>query len=173
MFRGAIHRRPKIGALVFFLSFVAPVAAQEGSRNDVLIRGNVRADENNGPIAQAMVIIVQDSIHQASLFTNTEGYYEHSLQRDHLYTLRYEAKKRVSKWITIDTRGIPDEEWVGGFGMIVDMKLFRKSRKKDVSFLEFEAMGHATWDGATENITWDLPYTEAMRARVLAARNRH
>ena len=164
--------RPVATALVFFLWMVPPVAAQEGSRNDVLVRGNVRADEKGGPIAEATVTIMEDSVHKATLVTNAEGYYEHSLQRDHYYTLRYQASKRVAKWITIDTRGIPEEQWVGGFGMVVDMRLFKASKKEDLSFLDNEAMGHATWDRAAENIAWDLPYTEAMRARVQAARTR-
>ena len=61
---------------------------------------------------------------------------------------------------------------MGGFGMIVDMKLFKVSKREDLSFPDTRAMGHATWDGAPENIAWDLPYTEAMRTRIEAARTR-
>ncbi|HRD52485.1 MAG TPA: hypothetical protein PKY96_07545, partial [Flavobacteriales bacterium] len=68
--------------------------------------------------------------------------------------------------------GPSDEEWVGGYGMNVDMTMIKPKQGVDYSVLD-EPFGICRYNSETGNFEWDLAYTEKMRERQMALLNAH
>ena len=150
--------------LLLALFIGAASQAQSGSEVDnVYVYGTIKDDSTRSPVVHAAVIIREDSLPLVSASIDS-GKYECNLEFDHVYRLRYEAPGYVAKFIEIDTRDVPTEMREGGFGINVDMTLFRFYTFGDYSGLE-EPIGKARYVAADSAISWDLPWTERMRER--------
>ncbi len=131
--------------------------------DNVYVYGTIMDDSTRFPVVHSAVIIREDSLPLFSAVVDS-GKYECNLEFDHVYRLRYEAPGYVSKFIEIDTRDVPTEMREGGFGINVEMTLFRFFAFGDYSGLQ-EPIGKAHYVAADSAISWDLPWTERMRER--------
>ena len=143
--------------------------AQSGSEVDnVYVYGTIKNDSTHFPLVNAAVIIREDSLPLVSAAIDS-GKYECSLAFDHVYRIRYEAPGYVAKFIEIDTREIPLEMREGGFGINVEILLFRFFKHGDYSLLQ-EPIGKARYVPADSMITWDLQWTDMIRERFRVAK---
>jgi hypothetical protein len=99
--------------------------------------------------------------------TNDSSKYELDLGRNGEWLLTYSASGYVSKRIKLILFGPTPEEWIGGFGMNVDMTMIQPQEGVDYSILD-EPFGICRYNRETGNFEWDLPYTEKMREQQAA-----
>ncbi|MCB0769354.1 MAG: hypothetical protein KDC00_02990 [Flavobacteriales bacterium] len=130
---------------------------------DLLLYGRVRQYEANGPLASATTLVLRNGDPIVTIQCDSAGGYKVLLDVGHSYVLEYRSPGRVSKSILLDLRTAPDDD--GGYGMNVDVRLFRPIDGVDVSFLE-EPIGKAAYDSTTNDIRWDMEYTAPRIARV-------
>ena len=96
--------------------------------------------------------------------TNDSGKYELDLGRNGEWLLTYSAPGYVSKRIKLMLSGPSAEEWVGGFGMNVDMTMIQVKEGVDFSVLD-EPFGICRFNSETAMFEWDMDYTQKMRDR--------
>ncbi|MCC7503350.1 MAG: hypothetical protein IT229_12520 [Flavobacteriales bacterium] len=114
------------------------------------------------------VIVHQDDVRLAALVTDSLGRYEVNLDYDHVYKLWFMHAGMVTKHVVIDAREIPSGLRAGGFGMNIDITLFKSLPNLDMSVLD-QPIGRANYSPVDSAITWDLEYTESIRSRVAQA----
>jgi hypothetical protein len=144
-----------------------PVAAQQ-LRDNVYVYGLTKDYGTGAPLTGAWVVVQRDGVKVDHLVTDSLGRYEVYLDYDHVYTLFYMQGGKVGKHIRIDLSDIPAEARVGGHGMNVNVTLFNAYPCFDAQVLD-EPIGQARYSTQDSVITWDLAYTESIRARVVRA----
>ncbi|MFZ1694493.1 MAG: hypothetical protein WAT74_14955 [Flavobacteriales bacterium] len=105
-------------------------------------------------------------------YVGDSGKYEMNLSRNGEWLVTFSATGYVSKRILLVLAGPTEEDWVGGFGMNVDMTMLKPKRGVDYSLLE-EPFGICSYNPETGNFEWDLAYTEKMRERQAALLKAH
>ena len=138
----------------------------------VAIFGAVKDEWTHAPITGALVEWQDDGGNIDRLNTGAHGDYTLSLEFDRLYTVTYSAPGMLSKRVVVDTRGIPDQDRLGGFGMNVDIRLFGALSGEDLSFLD-EPIGRAVWSDAIRNMMWEVEYTAPRLERLKTILDRH
>ena len=96
--------------------------------------------------------------------TGDSGRYQINFTSEADYLLEYSAPGHVPKRIRLKLFGPTPEDWAGGFGMNVDVTLFRDLPDLDLTF-HGEPFGICAYDADSGNFRWDLAYTERMRER--------
>ena len=148
-------------AVCSFLLF-APVFGQV---DNVYVYGTVKDYVSSKKLDGITVTVFKNGGKLAEVVTNASGKYEFNLDYGSDYKLVYSRASMVSKNISIDTKNIPEEERVGGHGMNVEMTLFAELPGIDFSVLQ-QPIGKAKFDPTTKEVTWDLQYTEQVRAEI-------
>lgn len=105
-------------------------------------------------------------------FVGDSGKYEMGLSRNGEWLVTFSATGYVSKRILLVLTGPTEEDWVGGFGMNVNMTMLKPKRGVDYSLLE-EPFGICSYNAETGTFEWDLAYTEKMRERQAALLKAH
>ncbi len=147
--------------LCAFLS-VAGVFAQV---DNVYVYGTVKDYVSSKKLDGITVTVFKNGGKLAEVVTNASGKYEFNLDYGSDYKLVYSKAGMISKNISIDTKNIPEEERVGGHGMNVEMTLFAELPGIDFSVLQ-QPIGKAKFDPTTKEVTWDIQYTEQVRAEI-------
>lgn len=154
------------------LIFVLLASFSAFSQNDVSIFGVVRDHSNNKKISGVEITIYQDGTNYSTHKSNSSGKYEFVIGFEHEYKIVYTYPNYVTKYLTIDTRYVPDEEKEGGYEMNIDMTLFNIIEGLDVSILE-NPIGKAEFDVAGGRMGWDMDYTRKMQAQISALMREH
>ena len=97
--------------------------------------------------------------------TNAEGRYELVITEERSYRVVALAKGHYPKAVLIHATGPTAEEWVGGFGMHIDLVLLPQVKGMDLSF-GGEPFGVANYDREAGNFVWDAAYTSSLRDRI-------
>lgn len=140
-------------------------AAAFGQVDNVYVYGTVKDYVSSKKLDGITVTVFKNGGKLAEVVTNASGKYEFNLDYGSDYKLMYSRAGMVSKNISIDTKNIPEEERVGGHGMNVEMTLFTELPGIDFSVLQ-QPIGKAKFDPTTKEVTWDLQYTEQVRAEI-------
>lgn len=141
------------------------LAAAFGQVDNVYVYGTVKDYVSSKKLDGITVTVFKNGGKLAEVVTNASGKYEFNLDYGSDYKLVYSKAGMVSKNISIDTKNIPEEERVGGHGMNVEMTLFTELPGIDFSVLQ-QPIGKAKFDPTTKEVTWDLQYTEQVRAEI-------
>ncbi|MBP7408277.1 MAG: carboxypeptidase regulatory-like domain-containing protein [Flavobacteriales bacterium] len=105
----------------------------------------------------------------ATLFQG--GHYELDFVQEADYMVEYSAEGYVPKRVRLQLIGLTPEEWEGGYGMEVDVTLFRDLPELDLT-LGGDPMGICRFNHDSLSFEWDLAHTEGKReqmARMLKA----
>lgn len=151
-------------ASLFVLSFLF-LGQVFGQVDNVYVYGTVKDYVSSKKLDGITVTVFKNGGKLAEVVTNASGKYEFNLDYGSDYKLVYSKAGMVSKNISIDTKNIPEEERVGGHGMNVEMTLFAELPGIDFSVLQ-QPIGKAKFDPTTKEVTWDLQYTEQVRAEI-------
>lgn len=130
--------------------------------DDVYVYGLVKDYNNATPLGQASIILLEDGLVSEELVTDSLGRYELYLNFDRNYVVFYGNYGYTGKHINIDLRNVPIAVRAGGFGMNVDMTLFKEAPGLDVSILD-EPIGKAKYEEADTAIVWDYEYTKSIQ----------
>lgn len=130
------------------------------------VYGTVKEFNTKKPIPQALVLMfdVDDPEHRVTVLTNSQGRYDLNITEERKYRISFGVVGHYNKSIVIDTTGPTKEQWVGGYGMNVDINLMPEVEGLDMSFGN-EPFGYARFNPTTENFEWDVEYTQAMMLR--------
>lgn len=170
----AVMRRSSVqrwALLVAFLPMALAALAQQGVDN-VMVHGTVKDYVTRLPLPGAEVVIYQDEVRVFQALTDSLGRYETFLEFDHTYKLWYMQAGKVTKHVVVDTRGIPVPDRAGGYGMNVDITLFKNLPGLDLPIMA-QPMGMASYSPADSSLVWDLEHTERMRADIQAGMQRY
>lgn len=152
-------------SLLLTLAFISLPFIASAQVDNVYVYGTVKDYVSSKKLDGITVTVYKNGGKLAEVVTNASGKYEFNLDYGSEYKLVYSRTGMVSKNIAIDTRNIPEEERVGGHGMNVEMTLFAELPGIDFSVLQ-QPIGKAKFDGASKEVTWDLQYTEQVRAEI-------
>lgn len=133
--------------------------------DNVYVYGTVKDYNTSKKLDGITVTVFKDGASHASVVTSANGKYEFNLDYGYEYKLLFDKPGMVSKNVTINTRGIPEEDRIGGLAMNVEMTLFQDIAGIDYSILQ-QPIGKSKYDPATSMLAWDLEYTEQMRAEL-------
>jgi hypothetical protein len=147
------------------LLLLLAAGATRAQVDNVYVYGTVKDYATSKKLDGIIVTVYKNGGKLAEVVTNASGKYEFNLDYGSDYKLVYSKPGMVSKNISIDTKNIPEEERVGGHGMNVEMTLFAELPGIDFSVLQ-QPIGKAKFDAATKEVTWDLQYTEQVRAEI-------
>lgn len=145
---------------LFFLWSALAVSAQV---DNVMVYGTVKDMSTAKKLDAVTVTVFKNGARLVDAQTNASGKYEVNLDYGSEYKVECTKPGYVGKNITIDTRNVPEEERLGGHGMNIDFTMLAEIPGVDFSILK-EPFGKAKYDGATGNFSWDMAYTEQMRA---------
>lgn len=138
-----------------------------GSAQDLLVYGLIRERPARAPITGATISLEDSSLVPLDRWlTGDSGDYEFYLQMDQVYTLRCSAPGYFPKSVVLDTRNVDAsaEDREGGWGMNIDMTLYRTFEGVDTALLNVP-FGYAAWNAADTMFAWDMPHTEKIRAQ--------
>ena len=163
----AMPANPAIRRLRAYLTLCSVLlfAAAFGQVDNVYVYGTVKDYVSSKKLDGITVTVFKNGGKLAEAITNASGKYEFNLDYGSDYKIVYSKAGMVSKNISIDTKNIPEEERVGGHGMNVEMTLFTELPGIDFSVLQ-QPIGKAKFDPNTKEVTWDLQYTEQVRAEI-------
>jgi hypothetical protein len=94
-----------------------------------------------------------------------DGQYVLDMVDEAVWLIEYAAPGYIPKRILVELRGPTAEQWIGGFGMNVDMLMLRELPGLDYSVLQ-EPMGVCRYDSASGIFVWDSVSVARMRDRV-------
>ncbi|MCB9170179.1 MAG: hypothetical protein H6594_07505 [Flavobacteriales bacterium] len=150
--------------LLFFL-FVLLTLGATAQVDNVYVYGTVKDYSSGKKLDGITVTVYKNGAKLTDVVTNASGKYEFNLDYGADYKIMYAKPGLVGKNIQIDTRNIPEEERVGGHGMNIEMTLFSELPGIDFAVLD-KPIGKAKFDPATNEVTWDLEYTEQIRNEI-------
>lgn len=158
---------PLFGKLrnLFFLMVFLVAGVASAQVDNVYVYGTVKDYNTSKKLDAITVTVYKDGVKSNSVVTSANGKYEFNLDYGYEYKLVYEKPGMVGKNVVIDTRGIPEEERVGGLAMNVEMTLFQDIPGIDFSLMK-QPIGKSKYNGSDGTLSWDLAYTEQMRAEL-------
>ncbi|MCB0761524.1 MAG: hypothetical protein KDC12_08385 [Flavobacteriales bacterium] len=110
-------------------------------------------------IDSARVVVVQDKAVMDTLELGADNHLSLELPLQYDYHLIYEAPGFARKEVWIDTRNIEFSAANGGFLMDLDISLQKAVEGLDLSVFD-EPVGKARYNHSTENIEFDLKFTQ-------------
>lgn len=155
---GTITPYLKITRIVFILSLLLGslnVSAQDDYV--VVFHGKVSVYGSSVGLETVKVTLYDGGTKIEEQITAKNGRYEFEVPVGGNYKLKFSRSGWVSKHLTIDTRGIHEED-LSDFDFQIDMELFKEIPDLDVSILD-QPIGKAKWDPGIGDIAWDMDYT--------------
>jgi hypothetical protein len=122
-------------------------------------------DRSPLPAFQVHAVDVNDSTHLVKAVTGTQGRYELDITEERTYRITYTATGHLSKCIQVAVAGPSPEQWMGGYGMNVDIVLPKADSAEDPEWYR-EPWGIASFNVDSARYEWDLEYTRAFREKM-------
>lgn len=146
---------------------LAPPSVTHSQDTLIAVYGTVRDYVTRQPITEALVALLdeRDASERSTRPTNGLGRYELAISVERAYRVTYTAEGYYPKSVAIDATGPTAEEWVGGFGMNIDIMLLPEVDGMDLSF-GGEPFGRASYVKESGVFEWDVAYTQAMQAGI-------
>lgn len=141
------------------------------SQDDLSLVIKVRDMHTLEHLSKASVLVKKDNQKQAVYKTTDKGKCNFHVNLDHGYHIYIQCKGYVTKYVLIDTRGIPEETKAGGFKLDMDFNLF-KERKHFNEELLAVPLGIAKYEEETDAIEFDFSYTEEVVREIDAENER-
>lgn len=132
----------------------------------MVVYGTVRNYATREPVAAALVATfdIQDPDQPMLKYTSDAGRYEVDLIEEKSYRIVFFAEGYYPKSLEIALKGPSPEEWIGGYGMDVQILLLPVVEGMDFG-ADGEPIGKARFIPDSGYFEWDLAYTEAYAAR--------
>lgn len=105
------------------------------------------------------------------LHADEHGNYNFYLGKRSRYKITYAHKDMVAKHVEIDAESVPDTSWHGGMAMEVTISLLKPFKGSDDALFN-EVIGRSRFNPATNLLEWDMDYTQRMKEKMDALRER-
>ena len=147
------------------VSFLSAVA-QESTIN---VFGTVKDELSGKKMADVTVSLEEDGQVKNTVTTGINGKFEFILDYGHEYNIRFGGAGYVTKFITIDSKNVPDEDKIIGQAIDLDMSLFQ-----DVEGINFDILkkpiGIARYDSNAGDVSFDYKYTRSIQEEIARLR---
>ena len=153
--------------LIFMMLLVGGKAMAQSDR--LLVYGTVKDERSGKKLTDVQVILVEDGATKKTFVTTLNGKFELDLDFEHDYDIRFTKDGYVTKFININTKGVPEENKVGGFGFDLDMSLFEVVEGVNFDILK-KPIGKANYVASTGEIGFDYEYTRSIQAEIARLR---
>lgn len=156
--------------LLVLMHVLLPLAAPAQAVDTlIVVYGTVTDYVKRLPLANVALRAVdpKDPKHAITTRTDAAGRYELAITEERSYRVEAQGKGHYPKAVLIHATGLTAEEWVGGFGMHIDLVLIPVVKGMDLSF-GGEPFGVANYDREAGNFVWDAAYTSSLRDRIRA-----
>lgn len=153
---------------LFRALFTAGLAAMSAipsfTQDTLMVYGTVKDYLNGEPLTSFTMHAydVDDPAHVLHGQVRSKGRYELAITEERTYRIVYAAEGYIRKQVQVAVKGPTAEEWVGGFGMQVDISLLPE-RPGYAEVLDGSVFGRAHYDAAAGVFVWDIAYSEAIR----------
>jgi hypothetical protein len=153
------------------ICFVLAAGSLLSQTNLLLVSGTVKDDGSGRKLPGSVVVVYQDDteINRAEVDKNAS--YSFELPLGFSYTFMYERDGFTAKKVELDFTHTPQDESVDGFGLDLDMTLFKDIDGFDTSILD-TPMGKGTYNPDTRKFTFDSDHTNRMKLRIENEMNR-
>lgn len=155
-----------------FLLFVVlwwsllPCAGQKPPQRFYVQLSGVVTDHFTGdPVKGALVRLLKAGKQEAEVITRSDGRYSFELDRGWHYSVWYSCDGRITKYVDVNTEGVPAYPDVPYYEMDVQMTLFLWIDDFDFSLFQ-QPIAEASYKQSVRNLSWDGEYTEHMRTRL-------
>lgn len=153
---------------IFILFFVSINAVAQDSPIRIIFDAKITQVESLGDrLDIARVKLFNDNNPIDSVITQ-KGRCFFDLDTGHVYKIEFSKTGYVSKFLVIDTHGIPK-----GFKkkskVKVDVGLFTAKKMLDVGFLKEKPIGIASYDFVMDKIEWNRDYTKLVVEELIKA----
>ncbi len=152
---------------LFVLLFSAVSTVAQVDR--LLVYGTVKDERSGKKLQDVQVTLVEDGETKKTYATALSGKFELDLDFEHDYDIRFSKDGYVSKFININTKNVPEENQVGGFGFDLDMSLFEEVEGVNFDVLK-KPIGKANYVPETGEIGFDYEYTRSIQAEIARLR---
>jgi WD40 repeat protein len=95
---------------------------------------------------------------------DAHGNYLVEMSFENRYEIRFESPDHYTKFLIIDSRGIPDSLIGSGYLMPTDMSLAKNENKSVNDLLNQNPIGKAFMNATIGDFDWDLEYTDSLKA---------
>ena len=152
---------------VVLSAFLFAISANSFAQDTLVVVFGIVKDLTSGtPLTEfAVTATEQKTMTQVPAHLRDNGRYEINIMQEGDYTVEFNAPGHVAKRVQLELRGPSPEQWKGGYGMSIDINLFRKVEGLDLT-LDGKPIGICRFDQAANIFNWDLGYTEAQRGRI-------
>ena len=152
---------------VLLLSILSMSAYAQTDR--LLVYGTVKDERSGKKLSDVQVILVEDGSTKKTFVTTLNGKFELDLDFDHDYDIRFTKDGYVTKFININTKNVPENNKVGGFGFELDMSLFEVVEGVNFDILK-KPIGKANYVESSGEIGFDYEYTRSIQAEIARLR---
>ncbi|MBP9079175.1 MAG: hypothetical protein KBF80_02860 [Flavobacteriales bacterium] len=147
------------------LLFLFVAGGAQAQIDNIYVYGTVKDYNTSKKLDGITVTVFKDGAKLNSVVTSANGKYEFNLDYGYDYKILFEKQGVVGKNVSINTKGIPEDDRQGGLAMNVEMTLFKDIPGIDYTILN-QPIGKSKYDASTGMLAWDLEYTEQMRAEL-------
>ncbi len=95
---------------------------------------------------------------------DAHGNYLVEMSFENQYEIRFESPYHYTKFLKIDSRGIPDSLIGLGYLMPTDMRLAKNENESVNDLLNQNPIGKAFMNATIGDFDWDLEYTDSLKA---------
>jgi hypothetical protein len=129
--------------------------------------GTVKDHTTGEPIENISVhaFDVNDPTHELQATTRGDGKYEVLFTEERTYQVVFTAPGRVPKQIELALAGPTEDQWEGGFGMNIDINLFRELPDLDLT-LGGEPFGRSRFEPGSGTFEWDAVHAGKTKERM-------
>ena len=132
----------------------------------MVVFGVVKDLTSGLPLSEITVTATeQKSGLQVPAVLRDNGRYELNIMQEGDYVVEFGSTSHVPKRVQLELLGPTAEQWNGGYGMNVDVNLFREVEGLDLT-MGGKPFGICRYDKTTDGFNWDIGYTEAQRGRI-------
>jgi len=155
-----------IFTLVFITVSIFTLSAQESTIN---VFGTVKDELSGKKMADVTVTLEEDGVVKTTASTGINGKFEFILDYGHEYNIRFGAAGYIAKFITIDSKNVPDEDKIIGQAIDLDMSLFQFVEGINFDILK-KPIGIARYDSNAGDVSFDYKYTRSIQEEIARLR---
>ncbi len=152
------------------LLFIYPLTSYE-QVDDLEVLVYVRDLHITEPLTKTKILVLRNNEKFLELKADENAQFEFNLPLDYGYHVYVQCKEYITKYLLIDTRGIPEETKEGGFKIDLDFSLLKKRKYYSQDTLK-APIGIARFDKEKETIEFDFRYTRKKMVSVDAENRR-
>lgn len=157
--------------LVVFAGYTSVKAQETEVPDGVSLFGVMKIELSNEPISGGLVVLMLGADTVATYVTGDDGKVDMVIPYGAEYKVFYSYSNHATKSLIVDTRHVPDFTKEEGFGLDIDISLPSLIPNFDFGLLN-EPIGLVMYDAASDNFSFDNPYTRKKIKQYIAFKTR-